>query len=110
VVDSSRNYVTALNRKQTIGKGKAVSLQAWGGPESFRKLRFPDFMPTAQGGGKVVSITRRPHLPPGNFPGTHFCYRLSQPQGHSAIGRSKPLLDVIKEDTFSKGNELELMQ
>jgi hypothetical protein len=25
--------------------------------------------------------------PPGNIPGTHFCYRLSQLQGHSAIGR-----------------------
>jgi len=23
----------------------------------------------------------------GNIPGTHFCYRLSQPQGHSAAGR-----------------------
>jgi len=28
-------------------KGKAVQLQAWSGPESFRKLRFPDFMTTA---------------------------------------------------------------
>jgi hypothetical protein len=26
-------------------------------------------------------------LPLGNIPGTHFCYRLSQPQGHSAAGR-----------------------
>jgi hypothetical protein len=25
--------------------------------------------------------------PPGNIPGTYFCYRLSQPQGHSAAGR-----------------------
>ena len=25
--------------------------------------------------------------PPGNIPGTNFCYRLSQPQGHSAVGR-----------------------
>ena len=25
--------------------------------------------------------------PPGNIPGTHFCWRLSQPQGHSAAGR-----------------------
>ena len=25
--------------------------------------------------------------PPGNIPGTHFYYRLSQPQGHSAAGR-----------------------
>ena len=24
--------------------------------------------------------------PPGNTPGTHFHYRLSQPQGHSAVG------------------------
>jgi len=25
--------------------------------------------------------------PPGNVPGTRFCQRLSQPQGHSAAGR-----------------------
>ena len=25
--------------------------------------------------------------PPGNIPDTHFCYRLSQPQGHSAARR-----------------------
>jgi hypothetical protein len=25
--------------------------------------------------------------PPGNIPGTHFCWRLSRPQGHSATGR-----------------------
>ena len=34
------------------GKGKSVPLQAWSGPEGSRKLRFPDFMTTAQGGGK----------------------------------------------------------
>jgi len=55
------------------GKGKAVPLQAWSGPESSRKLRFPDFMTTAQDSGKVVSITHRPPLPAGNTPGTHFC-------------------------------------
>jgi hypothetical protein len=33
------------------GKGKAVPLQAWSGPEGSRKLRFPDFMTTAQDGG-----------------------------------------------------------
>ena len=55
------------------GKGKAVPLQAWSGPEGCRKLRLPDFMTTAQEGGKVVSLTHRPHLPPGKSPGTHFC-------------------------------------
>jgi len=54
-------------------KGKAIPLQAWSGPEVSRKLRFPDFMTTAQVGGKVVSLTHRPPLPPGNGPGTHFC-------------------------------------
>jgi len=54
------------------GKGKAAPLQAWSGPEGSRKLRFPDFT-TAQDGGKVVSLTPRPPLPPGNAPGTHFC-------------------------------------
>ena len=55
------------------GKGKAVPLQARMGPEGSRKLRFPDFMTTAQNGGKVVSLTHRPPLPPGNAPGTRFC-------------------------------------
>ena len=55
------------------GKGKAVPLQAWSGPEGSRKLGFPDFMTTAQDGGKVVSLTHRPPIPPGNTPGTHFC-------------------------------------
>jgi hypothetical protein len=68
-------------------KGKAVPLQAWSGPESSRKLRFPDYMTAAQDGGKVVSLTHRPPLPLGNILDTHFCQRLSRPQGHSAIGK-----------------------
>ena len=58
-----------------------------GAPEGSRKLRFPDLVTTAQDGGNVVNLTHRPPLPPGNTAGTHFCYRLSRPQGHSAIGR-----------------------
>jgi hypothetical protein len=42
---------------------------------------------SAHEGGKVVSPSHRPPLPSGNIPGTHFCSRLSQPQGHSAAGR-----------------------
>jgi len=72
---------------QNFIKGKSVPLQAWCGPEGSSKVRFPYFMTTAQDGGKVVNLTHRPSLPPGNSSGTHFCYRLSRPQGHSAIGR-----------------------
>jgi hypothetical protein len=45
-----------------IEKGKAVPLQAWSCPEGSRKLRLPDFMTTAQDGGKVVSLTYRLHV------------------------------------------------
>jgi hypothetical protein len=68
-------------------KCNAVPLQAWSGPEGSGKLRFPDIMTIAQDGGKFVSLTHRPPLPPGNTPGNHFCYRLSRPQGHSATDR-----------------------
>ena len=54
-------------------KGKAVPLQASSGPEGSMRLRFPDFMATAQGCGKFVSLTYWPHLPPGSSPGTYFC-------------------------------------
>ena len=63
---------TPLARKEGK-KGKAGRLQAWSSPEGSRKLRFPDFMQTAQDGGKVVSLTHRLPLPPRNTPGTHFC-------------------------------------
>jgi hypothetical protein len=62
-----------LNYRIQKGKGKAVPLQAWSGPEGSRKLRFPEFMTTAQDGGKVVSLKHRPPLPSGKTPGTDFC-------------------------------------
>jgi len=54
-------------------KGKATPLQAWSGPEGSRRLRLPDFVTTAHEGGKIFSLRHRLPLPPGNFPGTHFC-------------------------------------
>jgi len=37
----------AMVEHNVKGKGKAVPLQAWSGPEGSRKLRFPDFMTMA---------------------------------------------------------------
>jgi len=62
-----------LTKIKGKGKGKSVPLQAWSGPNGSRKLRLPDFVTTAQDGGKVVSLTHRPPLPPGKTTGTHFC-------------------------------------
>jgi len=47
---------------ESKGKGKAIPLQAWSGPEGSRKLSFSDFTTTAQDGGIVVSLTHRPPL------------------------------------------------
>ena len=44
-------------------KGKSVPLQAWSGLEGSRKLRFPDFMTTAQDGGRL-SVLRTGSLYP----------------------------------------------
>jgi len=51
--------VPYLDNGQNLSEGneKAVPLQTWSSPEGCRKLRFPDFMTTAQDGGKVVSLT-----------------------------------------------------
>jgi len=35
---------------------KSVPLQAWTGPEGSRKLRFPDFVTTAQDGGRLSAL------------------------------------------------------
>ena len=37
-------------------KGKAVPLQPWTDPEGSRKLRFPDFVTTAQNGGRLSAL------------------------------------------------------
>jgi len=62
----------ALVQEKVFKKSKRVPLQAWSGPDGSRKLRFTYFMTTVQDGGKVVSLTHRPSLLPGNNPGTHF--------------------------------------
>ena len=41
---------------QSRCKGKGVPLQVWTGPEGSRKLRFPDFLTTAQDGGRLLAL------------------------------------------------------
>jgi hypothetical protein len=69
------------------GRGTAILVQAWTGPEVSRSWGSQISWYSAHEGGKVVSPTQRPPLPPENTPGIHFCYRLSRPQGNSAAGR-----------------------
>ena len=56
-------------------------------------------------GGKVASPEHRPPLHPGNIPGTHSCYRLSQTQGHSVAGRIVSMIRSSDAKTVQVGNE-----
>jgi hypothetical protein len=62
---------------------KQFLLQAWTGPEAFRRYRLPDF--TLSRHLKVVRLsalhTGRVYSP-GNLTGIHFCWRLSRPQNY----------------------------
>jgi hypothetical protein len=44
------------HKKMSVKKGNAVTLQAWTGPEDYRKLRFPYFVTAAQDGGRLSAL------------------------------------------------------
>jgi hypothetical protein len=68
------------------GKGKAVPLHAWTGPWGIRKVKAPDFHDVRHyEGGKVVSLTHRPSLPPGIL--LVLIFRGSvDPRAHGSVG------------------------
>ena len=66
-------FIASINIHSNV-KGKAIPLQSRTGLEGSTRLRLPDFKTIGtHEGGKIVSPTHRPPLPPGNIPGTHFC-------------------------------------
>ena len=71
---------------------KSNPITRLGSPRGLQEVEAPRFQDNRH--MKVVSwslrngcLYRPPPSPQGNIPGTHFYYRLSQPQGHSASGR-----------------------
>ena len=68
-------YLNQLRHRDSYvkGKGKAVPLYVQKGSEGSRKLRFPDFVTTAQDGGRLTALRTGRLYAPGNIPGTYFC-------------------------------------
>ena len=63
ILTQTQKLLQSEGRSPREVKGKAVPLQTWSGPEGSRKLRFPDFMTTAQDGGRL-SVLRTGRLYP----------------------------------------------
>ena len=53
-----------MGKRNEVSKGNAIPLQAWTGPEGFRRLRLLDFKTIGTCRCKVVSPKHRPPLPP----------------------------------------------
>ena len=64
-----KNVICILNKQINIWFYSSLSgpLQSWSGPEGYRKLRFPDYVTTAQDSGKVVILTHRPLFTPRKY-------------------------------------------
>jgi hypothetical protein len=73
--------VTHFNNIFCKGKSKAILLQAWRRPRRFQEVEAPRFQDNRHMKVVRLSALRTGRLyHPGNFPGTHFSYMLSQPQ------------------------------
>jgi hypothetical protein len=78
--------------KFAIKKGKAIPVTSCGGPWGCGMLRFPHSLDNQlTDGSEVVGFMHWPPFTPRKIPGTHFCYRLSQPQGHIVAGRIRSI-------------------
>jgi hypothetical protein len=72
---------------------QAIPVTGHGGPWGCKMLRFPHFLDNRfTDGSEVVSLMPWPPFTPRKIPGIHFCYRLSQPRGHSATGRIRSII------------------
>jgi len=58
-------------------------------------------MTAAQDSGKVVSLTHQPPLPPGNAPGTLFCYEAESTPGSQYDLKDFMLMKNSNENTSS---------
>jgi hypothetical protein len=96
---NGKQFIHRVFGEEVKGKGKSIPLQAWTVPEGSRRFSSQISRHSAHESGKFVTPKYRPPLHPGNIPGTHFCYRLSQPSVAGRIMLRKKSNDTIGNRT-----------
>jgi hypothetical protein len=92
-------FANVLFRKShpCVGLDRPWGLQEVGASRVFRQSAHED--------GKGVSPKHRPPLSPREIPGTHFCYRMSRPHGHSAARRVRSMKN-LKDPTGNRTRDV----
>ena len=100
-LDRSGTHPEPLEEAFPRNMGKSNPITGLDRPWGFQEVEVPRFQDSRHMKVVRLSALRTGRLyPPGNIPGTHFCWRLSQPQGHRAAGRIMP----IKNSSDTIGN------
>jgi hypothetical protein len=68
----NRIIIFRITGKKVKGKGKAIPLQAWTGPEGSRRLRLPDQDNRHMKVVRLSALRTGRLYSSGNNPGTHF--------------------------------------
>ena len=82
-----------VSTSASYSRGKAIPVQPWTSSLGSRKLRLPGYLDNWHMNVARLSALCTGHLlfPPQHIPGIHFCWRISQPQGHSVARRLKSM-------------------
>jgi hypothetical protein len=74
ILEHNLRLTEAYLQVSSVGKDKAISLRARGGPWGCETSGLSHFLDNRlTDGGEVVSLTRRPPFIPRKIPRTHFC-------------------------------------
>jgi hypothetical protein len=100
-LQSYRSLLTSQRTLHNIHNIESSPVTGLDRPTGFQEVEAPRFQDNRHMKVVRLSAIRTGRVyPPGNIPGTHFCLRLSRPQGHSATDRIIPM----KNSTDTIGN------
>jgi hypothetical protein len=80
-----------------LKRGQDIHVKDHGGPYGCETSRFPHLLDNRLTDGGEVSLTCRSPFTPRKFPVLISVKRMSEPQGHSAAGRSGQLKNPVNQ-------------